>query len=93
MEFSFGVDEAASLFTYSLDNQSNVSITGNFTLTDLSYGAHNLTLYVTDQARNIGYKTFSFKVNEPFPTELAVALAAIAVTTIGILVYFKKRKR
>jgi hypothetical protein len=52
MLLSFRVNEATSGFTISLDNQANVTIQGNTTLTNLSAGAHNVTIYANDTARN-----------------------------------------
>jgi len=48
------VSELASWIGYSLDNQANVTITGNTTLTELSDGMHNLVVYASDIAGNIG---------------------------------------
>ncbi|MCJ7560664.1 hypothetical protein MUO79_08635, partial [Candidatus Bathyarchaeota archaeon] len=51
---SFTEDEAVSWVRYSLDAQDTVTIAGNTTLTGLSYGSHNLTVYAQDIAGNIG---------------------------------------
>jgi hypothetical protein len=51
---AFTVDEAASWIGYSLDNQANVTITGNTTLTDLSEGTHYITVYANDSSGNMG---------------------------------------
>ena len=91
--FTFSLNEAASLITYSIDQQAKVTITGNFTLANLSYGTHNLTLYVTDLAGNTATKTVSFDAREPFPTGWAVGIAATAIISIGLLVYLKKYHR
>jgi hypothetical protein len=40
--------------SYSLDDQANVTISGNTTLTELSDGSHSLTVYVKDQFENVG---------------------------------------
>lgn len=42
---SFYVNGAASQIAYSLDNQANVTITGNTTLTGLTEGTHRITIY------------------------------------------------
>ena len=39
--------------SYSLDKQENVSISGNTTLTDLTHGVHNLTVFVEDQQAKV----------------------------------------
>jgi hypothetical protein len=47
---------------------------------------------VNEQYTPIGYGTLPVK--ETFPTALAIAasVAAVAVASVGLLVYFKKRK-
>jgi predicted membrane-bound mannosyltransferase len=80
---------------YSLDSQPKVQITGNTTLTGLSNGAHNLTVYAQDVAGNMGVsETVYFRVEIPFPiTPVAVASAAtVAVVGAVLAFYFKKRK-
>jgi hypothetical protein len=93
----FTVNETASQITYSLDGQENVTAAGNMTLTRLSNGAHNVTVYAADEAGNMGASetvTFTVAVPEPFPTVpvAAASVAAVAVVALGLLVYFKKRK-
>ena len=97
---TFNVDRAVSKLSYSLDEEANVTITGNTTLTGLSNGIHNVVVYAFDQEGNVGASEIAlFNVTrqqnlEPFPTALVVAtsVAAIAVVGIGLLLYFKKRK-
>jgi FlaG/FlaF family flagellin (archaellin) len=95
---NFTVNESGSQITYSLDGQNNVTAAENITLTGLSYGEHNITVYATDIAGNIGAsETITFTVAkepEPFPTAIvAVIVASVAVVGAGLLVYFKKRKQ
>jgi len=94
---NFTVNESGSQITYSLDGQDNVTAAENITLTGLSYGEHNITVYATDIAGNIGAsETITFTVAkepDPFPTAIvAVIVASVAVVGAGLLVYFKKRK-
>jgi N-acetylneuraminic acid mutarotase len=96
---TFTVDKPVSWNGYSLDGQENVSITGNTTLTELPYGAHNLTVYAKYTEGSIGASenvafTIAETEPEPFPTTMVVAasVASLAVVGIGMLVYFKKRK-
>jgi hypothetical protein len=82
---------------YSFDGQDNVTIAGNVTLSGLSNGLHNVTVYAKDTFGNEGASetiTFNVEVPEPFPTALVVAasVATVAVMGVGLLVYFKKRK-
>lgn len=103
VQLNFTVNECTSLLTYSLDGEDNVTIDGNTTLTGLSVGAYNITVYARDIAGNIGSsQTMNFVVaqetkpeTDPFPTTLAITIsgASLSVIGIGLLVYFKKRKR
>jgi N-acetylneuraminic acid mutarotase len=83
---------------YSLDGQETVTVSGNTTLSGLSSGLHNVTVYARDEfGNNEASKIITFTVEEsgPFPTALVAAAsgASIAVIVVGLLVYFKKRKR
>ncbi len=51
---SFKVDEPTPWMGYSLDNEANITITGNSTLTGLTDGYHNLIIYANDTAGNMG---------------------------------------
>jgi hypothetical protein len=98
VSLNFSVGEAVSWMGYSLDEQADVTVDGNTTLKGLSSGEHNITVYATDEAGNVGASEtiyFSAAVPEPFPTTLVIAAsgASVAVIGIGLLVYFKKRKR
>jgi hypothetical protein len=80
---------------YSLDDQQNVTISVNTTLTGLSSGRHNITVYANDTYGNMGAsETVNFTISEPFPTAVVAVVSITSVTVIGIglLVYFKKRK-
>jgi N-acetylneuraminic acid mutarotase len=93
---AFTLSENASWMGYSLDGEDNVTITGNTTLSGLSNGLHNVTVYARDEFENTGAsETISFSVDVPFPTALVVAAsgASIAIISVGLLFYFKKRKR
>jgi hypothetical protein len=95
---NFTVNELFSKCSYSLDGQNNLTTTGNMTLAGLPNGEHNLTIYATDTAGNIGSSEtmyFTVDVPEPFPTvPVAVAsVAAAVVVGVGLLVYFRKHKR
>jgi hypothetical protein len=92
----FTVNKPAVWLGYSLDGQDNVTVTGNTTITGLSNGLHNVTVYAKDEFENTGVsETVSFSVDVPFPTTpVAVAsVATVVVVGAGLLVYFKKRKR
>ena len=84
-------------------------LVGSAVLCNLSDGWHNVTVYQIDwqvtknqwHTQVINSETVSFKIDttpsasEPFPTvPVAVASgASIAAIAVGILAYFKKRKR
>jgi len=74
---TFAVNEPASWIGYSLDNEANITITGNTTLTALPEGAHHITVYAEDASGNTGSSdTVYFTVSTPLP------LHDIAVTSI-----------
>jgi len=94
---NFTVNEPVSLMRYTLDGETAVEISGNTTLTGLSYGAHNLTVSAFDAAGNMGAsETVFFAIAEPEPFPVgplaAASVASIAVVGVALLVYFKKRK-
>lgn len=81
---------------YSLDFQTNVTASGNTTLTGLSQGAHSITVYVnTTEGVSASSETIFFNVNapEPFPiVPLAATSTVVTVaTSVCLMVYFKKR--
>ena len=100
VNLTFTVDKSTSWLGYSLDGNDNVTIAGNTTLTNLSSGLHNVTVYAMDKNGNIGAsETVTFSIAEPeketFPT-VSVAVvsgASLAIAGVGLLVYFKKHKR
>jgi hypothetical protein len=95
----FTVDKLVNWMGFSLDGKDNVTITGNTTITGLSAGLHNITVYAKDEFENIGAsETISFSVAEepePFPTALVATASGTALAVVGVvlLVYLKKRKR
>jgi hypothetical protein len=110
--------ETIKALNYSIDGQTAISMTliepsdlspgyyvhGNDTLTGLSDGTHNLTIYLETGISGLRENfntTISFAVDtsagsipEPFPTAFVVVASVAAVIVVaGLLVYFKKRKR
>jgi N-acetylneuraminic acid mutarotase len=88
------VNEPDLWMRYNLDNGNITEIAGNTTITGLSLGLHNLTVYSTDAAGNTcTSQTIHFKVEE-FPTTLVIASVVIIAAVVGIvlMLYFKKRK-
>ena len=99
VHLNFTVNEPVSKVTYSLDGQENVTVAGNTTLTNLSFGEHNVTVYAIDEVGNIGAsETLIFTMEElpgPFQTSLVATASVAAIGVIGVLlmVYLKKHKR
>ena len=93
IQLNLTVTEPDLWMRYNLDNENITEISGNTTITGLSLGLHNLTVYATDDAGNTAFsQTIHFEVQEPFPTVLAVFSVALVVVGVGLLVYFRKRK-
>ncbi|MBN1244060.1 hypothetical protein JXA31_00530 [Candidatus Bathyarchaeota archaeon] len=87
-------ETSVSKLSYVLDGQENVTIVENTTLSGLSNGVHNVTVYAWDAAGYVGVsETVFFNIEVPFPTAIIVAsTVSITVIGLGLLVYFKKRK-
>ena len=65
----FTVNEPFSWLRYSLDGQSNITITGDTTLPGLSDGPHSIVVYANDTAGNIGNSaTVHFSIDATPPT-------------------------
>lgn len=65
----FTVDKSTSWVGYSMDNQENITLSGNTTLTGLTDGLHSLVVYVNDTADNVGNSgTIFFTVNTATPS-------------------------
>jgi hypothetical protein len=91
----FTVNRPVVWMGYSLDGRESAEIKGNTTLSGLSNGLHNLTVYARDEFEKTGAsETISFSVEELFPTTLvAVILVSVAIVGAGLLVYFVQFKK
>jgi nitrous oxidase accessory protein NosD len=92
----FTVNKQTSWLGYSLDGADVVAVSGNITLSGLSSGLHNVTVYAEDMFGNtVSSETVYFTIEEPFPTVPVAAASAgsVIVVAAALLVYFKKRKR
>jgi hypothetical protein len=87
---------------YSLDNQANKTSNGNFTLTNLAKGSHNLTVYANDTAGNMGASnTIYFTVNEEpsqntnfFSSNLVpIVLVILILSLVALVIYRIRRSR
>jgi hypothetical protein len=79
---------------YSLDGQANKTVTGNTTISGLTSGAHNVTVYAEDIYGNNGSsQTIFFTINPSFPTAAVIGILATALVVGAVTaVYFRKRK-
>jgi hypothetical protein len=96
----FNVNGSYAKLDYSLDNLANTTISGNSTLTDISYGSHSIVVHSSDTFGNaVASETINFSTikSEPFPIVAIAAISVLGVLTvlvvaIGLLVYLKKHK-
>jgi len=92
----FTLDKPVNWTGYSLDGKDNVTITGNTTLTGLTSGLHNITVYANGTFGNMGAsETINFTVEKPetlpIVTIVAASMASV-VACVGVFFYFKKCK-
>lgn len=101
LPLNFSVDEPVSWMGYSLDEKTNVTLTGNATLNGLSYGSHGLVIYANDTVGNMGTSgNMNFTIANPeafptvqaLPTVLVFILIAAIITAAAILLVYHKRK-
>jgi hypothetical protein len=88
VSLTFIVSEPTSWTGYSLDNQANVTITGNTTLTGLVNSCHSVMIYGNDNLGNMGASEkvyFTVAVNRP-PTTPVVKVTPTAAYTVDDLV-------
>ena len=98
---NFTVDHAVSQIFYCLDEKENRAIDGNTTITGLSNGYHNVTVYAIDELGNTGIsETVSFTIasknNTQEPYTIAPVAAVLGILGIascsGIFLYLRKKK-
>ena len=92
---NFSVSKPATWIGYSLDGQSNVTISGNETIPNVSSGLHNVTVYANDTYGNMGLETFSFSVSAPevFPVGAVAAVLGVSGVAVGVGLFFYHKKR
>ena len=94
----FSLSAPASWVGYSLDGKDNVTLSGNTTLTGLSNGWHNVTVYANDTLGNVySSQTVTFKVAHSSPiaslaATVTISTAAVVIVSGVLVVYFKKRR-
>ena len=98
VSLDFTVNKPVSRIEYSLDGQENLTVTGNTTLTELSNGFHNVTIFARDEFGNYGVSDAFFNIEVPapetFPTTLVLAsvivVLVVALAGAGFLLYRKR---
>ncbi len=93
----FSSSESLSWMGYRLDNGGIIEVAGNTTISGLSLGSHNLTVYTKNSIGNTAAsEMIYFTIQEAEVATYLVLVAAVCVTVIiagaGLLVYFKKWK-
>jgi N-acetylneuraminic acid mutarotase len=96
VSLAFTVSKPALWMGFSLDGKETVAVTGNTTIAELTSGLHNVTVYARDTFENtVASETVTFTIAkpEPFPTTLVATAsgASVAIISVCLLVYFKKR--
>ena len=103
VSLNFVLNKVVNWTGYILDGIGNVTLSGNTTLTGLTNGVHNVTIYAKDTFGNLGSsQTINFTIAKPeplpppmsFPTipVAAVSVVAVALATAGLLANHKKHK-
>lgn len=96
ISLNFTVPKSAGSVRFSLDGQANVTITGDVTLTALTYGSHNITLYIDDPFGNTTpSETIYFNIAEepePFPTLLVASVFGVSITGVAVCVFYYRKK-
>lgn len=86
---------------YSLDGEPNITVTSNspmtnVTITNMTIGAHNVTVYANDTYGNIAISqaiNFTIEKPETFPIVIvAVVSTATVIAVVGVFLYLRKRK-
>ena len=95
LTIKFVIEEAVSWMGYSFDGRNNVTVSGNFTLSELTYGLHNVTIYAKDLLENEGATTKNFVVErkDQIGTEVVELLAIVVVIIVLGLIVFSRCRR
>jgi parallel beta-helix repeat protein len=99
ISLSFAINKPFNWEGYSLDGESNVTINGNSTIPNISYGSHSITIYANNTFGIMGAsETIDFTVakSEPFTCMIVsmVSIIVIAVVTgLAIALLYHRRHR
>ena len=95
LPLNFVVDEPVSWMGYSFDGEDNVTVSGNFTLSELAYGKHNVTVYAKDLLGNQGAsETTNFTVTKAKQIEpwfVGVLATVISIVFISAIVFLYRK--
>jgi len=94
IQLNFTVNQPTQRIQYSLDGTENQTINENVTLTNLSTGLHDLTIYAWDKNGNIGMseqRYFTVANEEPkesisLPTEYSIVITITVITAVTSIV-------
>jgi outer membrane protein assembly factor BamB len=90
---TFNVNKNVSWLAYNLDNQGNVTIQGNTTITGLSDGPHSIVVYAIDENGHSGASETIYFTTKTFPDlSLLLVSAAAIIGAALIVVYIWKKK-
>ena len=82
----FNVNEDSEI-SYSLDNQANITMNGNTTLTGLVTGLHNIVVYATDAAGHIGKsQDIFFTIDLESKTSINSYLNILDISSIVVVI-------
>jgi nitrous oxidase accessory protein NosD len=99
----FSIDKTANWTGYSLDGEQNITVTGNFTVANMTSGMHNISIYANDTFGNMGVQTVNFTVELPTPTPtnlpivpqtlpIIAIVAVLAIIVVSLLLFKRHRK-
>ena len=92
---NFTTNVRSSWEGYSLDGQTNVTLTGNATLAGLSYGIHRVTVFANDTLGNMGDQTTIFtlkKVQTEIFVNTIIVIIVITIAGTGLFLYIRYKK-
>jgi len=101
LPLNFTVDNPDCWLSYELDGGAPVDVSGNTTLSGLSFGSHNLTLYAIDGVGNTANQSTIFTLaepetpSEPFPVVpvAVIVVIVVAVGGAGLLLYYRRHRK
>jgi len=80
VSLKYKVDEPTDWVGYSLDGAVNVTLTGNTTLSGLSYAPHSVTVYANDTSGNEGWSTVWFTVAKDETSPVVTIISPKSIT-------------